>query len=144
MAKGNSKIVNEFFWPVRVYYEDTDSGGVVYHTNYLKYMERTRTELLRSHGFEQDQLKEQENIIFAVRNINVDYLKPALFNDLLQVGVMIKRLGPASINFAHTITREVDDILLCQAEIKIACLMADSLRPCPIPENIVRTISHAG
>jgi len=136
--------VNEFLWPVRVYYEDTDSGGVVYHTNYLKFLERARTELLRSFGFEQDQLKEQVNIIFAVRNINVDYLKPAQFNDLLQVGVMIKRLGPASIVFNQTISRESDSSLLCQAEVKIACLTADTLRPCPIPDNIARKISHAG
>jgi len=135
--------VNEFLWPVRVYYEDTDSGGVVYHTNYLKFLERTRTELLRSFGFEQDKLKEQVNIIFAVRNINVDYLKPARFNDLLQVGAMIKRLGPASIVFNQTISRESDNSLLCQAEVKIACLTADTLRPYPIPDNIVRKISHA-
>lgn len=135
--------MNEFLWPVRVYYEDTDSGGVVYHTNYLKFLERTRTELLRSFGFEQDKLKEQVNIIFAVRNINVDYLKPARFNDLLQVGAMIKRLGPASIVFNQTISRESDNSLLCQAEVKIACLTADTLRPYPIPDNIVRKISHA-
>lgn len=135
--------MKEFLWPVRVYYEDTDSGGVVYHTNYLKYLERTRTELLRSYGFEQDQLKEQENIIFAVRAINVDYLKPARFNDQLQVSALIKKIGPASIRFFQAINRQADDTLLCQAEVKIACLAADSLRPCPIPGKIMREISHA-
>ena len=135
--------MKEFLWPVRVFYEDTDSGGVVYHTNYIKFLERTRTELLRSIGFEQDQLKDQENIIFAVRAINVDYLKPARFNDQLLVSARIKRIGPASILFKQSIIRETDDTLLCQAEVKIACLAADSLRPCPIPENITREISHA-
>ena len=135
--------MKEFLWPVRIYYEDTDSGGVVYHTNYLKYLERTRTELLRSFGFEQDQLKQQDNIIFAVRAINVDYLKPARFNDQLMVGATIGRIGPASIQFSQSITRETDSSLICQAEVKIACLTADSLRPCPIPEKITREISHA-
>lgn len=79
-----------FHWPVRVYYEDTDSGGVVYYANYLKFMERARTEWLRSLGFEQDVLNAQHGIIFAVRSVTVEYLRPARFNDLLSVGV---RLG---------------------------------------------------
>ncbi|MEJ1469461.1 MAG: YbgC/FadM family acyl-CoA thioesterase, partial [Candidatus Sedimenticola sp. (ex Thyasira tokunagai)] len=75
----------EFIWPVRVYYEDTDSGGVVYYANYLKFMERARTEWLRQLGFEQDELLEKEGILFAVRRVAVDYLRPARFNDELLV-----------------------------------------------------------
>ena len=74
-----------FLWQVRVYYEDTDSGGVVYHSNYLKFMERARTEWLRSLGFEQDVLARDEDVIFAVRSINVEFLKPGRFNQLLDV-----------------------------------------------------------
>ena len=74
---------NEFLWPIRVYYEDTDSGGVVYYANYLKFMERARTEMLRSLGFEQDQLIEDLGIIFVVHSLSVQYKKPAIFNDEL-------------------------------------------------------------
>ncbi len=74
-------MVIPFTFPVRIYYEDTDSGGVVYYANYLKFMERARTEWLRALGFEQDQLLEQEGVIFAVRSVTVDYNAPARFND---------------------------------------------------------------
>ncbi len=83
----------EFSWPIRVYYEDTDSGGVVYYANYLKFMERARTELLRSIGYEQDQLQRELGIIFAVRNANIHYKKPARFNDELKVITSISSLG---------------------------------------------------
>jgi len=79
----------------RVYYEDTDSGGVVYYANYLKFMERARTEWLRSLGFEQDELLKRDNILFAVRSISLDYLKPARFNDrlLVSAGISARRRG---------------------------------------------------
>ena len=73
--------MKEFSWPIRVYYEDTDAGGVVFYANYLRFFERARTELLRSFGFEQDQLIAEENIIFVVRSVTVDYLKPKLRNN---------------------------------------------------------------
>lgn len=81
-----------FNWPVRVYYEDTDSGGVVFYANYLKFMERARTEYLRHFGFEQDILIEQQNIIFAVRSVQLDYISPARFNDQLTVTANIIEL----------------------------------------------------
>ncbi|HGX92774.1 MAG TPA: YbgC/FadM family acyl-CoA thioesterase, partial [Candidatus Tenderia sp.] len=74
-----------FSWPVRVYYEDTDAGGVVYHASYLCFLERARTEWLRSLGLEQDVLRQRDNILFAVRHIDIAYLKPARFNDQLDV-----------------------------------------------------------
>ena len=135
--------MKEFLWPVRVYYEDTDRGGVVYHTNYLKFMERTRTEMLRTSGFEQDRLIEKENVIFVVRSLKVDYLKPSRFNDLLQVSAKISHMGHASLTFAQTITRTSDDILLCTADVKIACLSAGNFKPCPVPVNIRREFSYA-
>ena len=81
--------MTQFLWPIRVYYEDTDSGGVVYYANYLKFMERARTEWLRKHGFEQDKLIETDNILFAVRKAEVDFKLPARFNQSLQVASQI-------------------------------------------------------
>ncbi len=105
--------IMEFLWPVRVYYEDTDSGGVVYYANYLKFMERARTEWLRSLGFEQDQLLEKEGVLFAVRRVEVDYRRPARFNDALTVSASIKSRGKASLTFQQEIRSEDDDRLLC-------------------------------
>jgi len=132
--------VKIFQWPVRIYYEDTDSGGVVYHTNYLKFMERARTEQFRSYGIEQDKLIKEDEIIFAVRSLNVDYLKPAHFNDLLEVSSRVSQVGKASLVFKQGISRSADDTLLCEAEVKVACLSVDGLRPCAIPSHIMNEI----
>lgn len=126
-----------FNWPVRVYYEDTDSGGVVYYANYLKYMERARSEFLRHLGFEQDQLIAQQNIIFAVRSVQLDYKSPARFNDELSVTADLIELKKASMLFEQKIYRHHQpDKILCQGQIRIACLQADSFKPCAIPQNI--------
>lgn len=125
-----------FTWPVRVYYEDTDSGGVVYYANYLKFMERARTEWLRTLGFEQDILKCEHGIVFAVARVCVAYLKPARFNDTLAVGVKILRRGRASLTFSQHITRNTHE-LLCEGEVVIACLAANNLRPQAIPSFIL-------
>jgi acyl-CoA thioester hydrolase len=101
-----SSKLTEFSWPVRVYYEDTDSGGVVYYANYLKFMERARTELLRSIGYQQDQLQQELGIIFAVHSANIRYKKPARFNDELNVVTSISALGKASIRFKQSIYLE--------------------------------------
>ena len=126
-----------FTWPVRVYYEDTDSGGVVYYANYLKFMERARTEYLRELGFEQDELISHHNIIFAVRSIHLDYHKPARFNDLLDVTAVISQTGKASMTFQQSILRNEDRVLLCEGEVRIASLYADSFKPCAIPSMIL-------
>ncbi len=135
--------MNEFLWPVRVYYEDTDSGGVVYYANYLRFMERARTEYLRSLGFEQDDLARDEGIIFAVRSVSAEYHKPARFNDMLQVSARITDLGKASVSFAQEVRRAADDeITLCTATVRIACLDAASLRPRPIPASMLGELSR--
>lgn len=131
----------KFSWPVRVYYEDTDSGGVVYYANYLKFFERARTELLRERGLQQDQLIAQYNIIFAVRNINVDYNKPAVFNDLLNVTTEVIEYKKASLVFKQIIYRD-DEMVLCQATCKVACLQAKELKPMAIPEFIIQQIKN--
>lgn len=127
--------MSEFVWPVRVYYEDTDSGGVVYYANYLRFMERARTEFLRHFGFEQDQLHAEQGVIFAVRSIEVDYLRPARFNELLEASAMVVKRGGASITFAQQIRRGGE--LLCAGTVKIASLDAVTMRPRAIPEEIL-------
>jgi acyl-CoA thioester hydrolase len=124
-----------FVWPVRVYYEDTDAGGVVYYANYLKFFERARTEMLRSLGFEQDELVVSAGVIFAVRSVQVDYLSPARFNELLSVQSTVNEIKKVSLTFGQLITR--GDSELCTATIRIACLDAQTLRPKAIPENLL-------
>jgi acyl-CoA thioester hydrolase len=133
-----------YLWPVRVYYEDTDSGGVVYYANYLKFMERARTEWLRSLGLEQDQIINQFGVLFAVRSVVLDYRAPARFNDALQVSVSPQLKGRASLVFNQQVMRDVagatERQLLCEGEIKIACLDVMTLRPRPIPDPVYAEI----
>ena len=133
---------NEFLWPVRVYYEDTDSGGVVYYANYLKFMERARTEMLRSYGFEQDQLIRDQGVIFAVHSLSVKYKKPAVFNDELLVKTKISHCAKASMDFSHSIIRASDKTLLCEAEVKVACINAEKFTPMVIPEVMMLKIKQ--
>lgn len=123
-----------FSIPIRIYYEDTDAGNVVYYANYLKFMERARTEWLRALGFEQDELIRRDGVIFAVRSANIEFRKPARFNDLLQATVRVSRRGKASLTFIQEIRR--GDTVLCEGEVKVACLDAASFAPRPVPENI--------
>lgn len=125
----------EFRLEVRVYYEDTDAGGVVYHTNYLKFMERARTEWLRSLGFEQDRLREEAGIVFAVRDMAVEFLKPARFNELVTVTARVTQWGKASLVFDQTVMRGVE--CLSRAQVKVACIAADRFRPTAIPAEIL-------
>jgi len=131
--------MNPFNWPIRVYYEDTDAGGVVFYANYLKFFERARTEMLRHLGFEQDQLIEIQNLIFVVRSVKVDYLKPARFNDMINVNSVVIEKKKTSLIFKQSILRE--DLLLCDAEIRIACLDAQTMKPKPIPTEILEKIT---
>lgn len=130
----------EFSWPVRVYYEDTDAGGVVFYANYLKFFERARTEMLRAMGYEQDELIANEGIIFVVRSVQVDYLSPARFNELLQVSAKVSLAKKASLTFEQVITR--GDDVLCEGVIRIACLDAQNMRPKAIPETLFRAIKE--
>lgn len=131
--------MNPFNWPVRVYYEDTDAGGVVYHANYLKFFERARTEMLRYAGFEQDRLKQVDEILFAVRSLEIDYLKPALFNDALIVATSIKECRKTWLMFEQILLRDED--VLCRALVRVACIDALKLKPKPIPPFILEKIT---
>ena len=130
----------EFTLQVRVYYEDTDAGGVVYHSNYLNFMERARTEWLRHIGFEQHTLIEQDRILFAVRKVSIDYHKPALFNELLDVKTHVADQRNASLVFEQIIFNQSEEII-CKAEIKIACLNCKTMKPETIPETIISELN---
>ncbi len=130
--------MERFNWPVRVYYEDTDAGGVVFYANYLKFFERARTEMLRSLGFEQDELIDRQGVIFVVRSVKVDYLKPARFNEQIQVSAEVTETKKTSFLFAQEINR--GDDLLCKGEVRIACLDAQNMRPKAIPAAILEQL----
>lgn len=143
ISRGINQTVTEFTWPLRVYYEDTDSGGVVYYANYLKFMERARTEWLRSYGIEQDQLTRDQGVIFAVRAVSLEFLKPARFNDQLRVSVRVLEQGRASLTFEQEVRRDGEEPgTLCTASVRTACLDALSFRPRPIPEPMLREIAR--
>lgn len=129
-----------FVVPVRVYYEDTDAGGVVYYANYLRFMERARTEWLRSLGFEQDELARREDVLFAVRAAVVEFIKPARFNELLDVTVEIKKRGHASITFDQHIRRGVE--LLCRGEVRVACLTVAGFAPRALPASLAARLDR--
>ena len=129
----------EFPWSVRVYYEDTDSGGVVYHANYLKFMERARTEWLRSMGLQR--LAEDFGLLFAVRSVNLNYHRPARLNDLLHIHSRIERVRGASLNFIQNITKaNGPDELLCSGQVCVACVNAQTFKPRPIPQTVLTEI----
>lgn len=130
-----------FLWSTRVYYEDTDAGGVVYYANYLKYMERARTEWLRALNIEQDELIKELNVLFAVRSVNIEYKKPARFNDALTVTVVPHTLKPASISFKQVITQQADEANICAtSEVNVVCLNAKDFSPNPIPKDLYKII----
>ncbi len=134
-------LVNGFQWPVRVYYEDTDSGGVVYYANYLRFMERARTEWMRELGFEQDRLLSDEGLLFAVRSAHLDFLAPARFNDRLTVSVLVKQHGRASLTLQQAVARAAEpESVLCSGLVRIACVDAASFRPRPIPDYILKEL----
>ncbi|MEM7020851.1 MAG: tol-pal system-associated acyl-CoA thioesterase [Pseudomonadota bacterium] len=129
---------SEFHWPVRVYYEDTDAEGVVYYSNYLKFMERARTEWLRNCGFEQNDLRDEHQLMFVVRSLQIDYLKPAQFNDMLDVSVILTRAGRASLEIAQTVNRAEE--LLCTANVKIGSLHSETLKIAKMPLAVMENI----
>ena len=131
-----------FEWPVRAYYEDTDAGGVVYYANYLRFMERARTEWLRRLGFGQDALMRDAGIVFAVRQVNIDYLLPARLDDALTVEAAIDKVSRVSLTFRQRILRAPDNVLSV-ATVKVVCLDRDSFRPTAIPDDIREKLHDA-
>ena len=148
---------SEFIWPIRVYYEDTDAGGVVYYANYLKFYERARSEWLNELKIDQPRLL-AENVAFVVRKAEVDYIKPARLNDNLQIITRIKRLKAVSIDFeqeisivkfssgadVNSVADEETKIVINRAKIKVACLNSDSFIPCRIPNQVKEELQRVG
>ena len=119
----------------RVYYEDTDAGGVVYYVNYLKFMERARTERLRHLGFSQSQLAE-DNLLFVVHSSEARYHAPARLDDELRVTAQVLELNRASLRFVQQVWRERDATLLCEGQFLVACVRADTFKPRAIPSEL--------
>lgn len=127
-----------FTFTVRIYYEDTDAGGVVFYANYLKFMERARTEWLRDLGFSQDELMQTDGVVFAVSSVNMDFLGPARFNEQLDVTVDLAQLGKASMTVYQEIFRGSE--LLNKAHIRLACVDKESFSLRRIPRRIYARI----
>jgi acyl-CoA thioester hydrolase len=121
---------------IRIYYEDTDAGGVVYYANYLKYIERGRSEMLREAGFEQDQINKDFGVLFVVRKVKANYLKPAKFDDLIEVQTEIKTVGKASLIFSQKIMNIRQNTVLFDAEVKVVSVLTQNFKPCGMPQAI--------
>ena len=125
--------MKRFSWPVRVYYEDTDTGGIVYYANYLKFFERARTEWLRSFGLNQDKLAQKEGLIFVVRRASLDFVRPARLDDMLEVTVEPLKLARVYVlQLAQEARRGAQ--VLARAEIQVACLNLRGFKPVAIPQ----------
>lgn len=127
-----------FAYPVRVYYQDTDTGGVVYHATYLDFMERARYEWLREMGFAVDSLINSHKMIFMVRSLSIEYFKPARLDDLLHVTVQVTEMGRSRITLFQQVLR--DQVMLVSAIIHVVCVGADTLKPVSVPTPLRQKI----
>ena len=125
-----------FSWPVRIYWEDTDAGGVVYYANYLRFIERARTEWLRSLGIDQSQVRDEHGVVFVVREVAIEYLAPAKLDDELESRIDAVERRSASMTFAQRILRRNDGAVLVAARVRVACVAAADFRPQRIPESL--------
>ncbi|MBI1174534.1 MAG: tol-pal system-associated acyl-CoA thioesterase [Sideroxydans sp.] len=123
-----------FDLPVRVYFQDTDAGGVVYHASYVNFLERSRTEWLREHGHSNAGLMKELGVVFVVRKLELNYLRPALLDDLLTVSTQIKDMGRSRITLLQTVRR--GDESLVDAEIHLVCVSVDGFRPVSVPQAL--------
>jgi acyl-CoA thioester hydrolase len=126
-----------FKWPVRVYWEDTDAGGVVYHASYLRFLERARSEWLRACGIEQLQVRAEHNLLFVVRDLTIGFLASARLDDELDVTIDSFERRSASMTFVQCILRHADGAKLTSARVRVACIDATSYRPSRIPVNLL-------
>ena len=134
-----------FTWPVRVYWEDTDGGAIVYYANYLRFLERARTEWLRAHGHSQQALAREAGILFTVVSLQVDYRAPARLDDALEVSCQAQAEGRASLRFLQSIRRAAAagaaQQLLLEAQVRVACVDTTSLRPKRLPEFLLSAVT---
>lgn len=140
MQHDPAKVGKPFSWRIRVYWEDTDAGGVVYHAGYLCFMERARSEWMRACGVDQQRLRDETGIGFVVREMQIDFRAPARLDDELEVGVEVEQRRPASMTFAQTVRRQ-DGRELVRAHVRVACVDLARMCPVPIPEELLARIS---
>ncbi len=123
-----------FAIPVRVYYQDTDAAGVVFHSTYLNFMERARVEWLRNLGFEPRELARRFRLVFVVRHLDIAYIKPAVLDDLVSVTASAQKLGRAQVTLVQEVTRGKE--ALVRASVNLACVATGSLKPMPVPDEV--------
>lgn len=128
----------DFSWTIRVYYEDTDAGGIVFYANYLKFFERARTEWLRNAGFSQHVLADTLGVLFVVKKTSVEYHAPAKLDDELKLVVVVERVGGASMQVRQEAWRLTagEPVLLAEGSVTLVCVNKDAFRPCPIPDEV--------
>jgi acyl-CoA thioester hydrolase len=127
----------QFTWPIRVYYEDTDTGGVVYHANYLRFLERARTEWLRARGWSQERMKQEAGIGFVVASMTIDFRRAARLDDELLAAVWIKQRRRVSLDFEQTLVAAGDPArVYIEATVQVACVQLATLKPRRLPENL--------
>jgi 4-hydroxybenzoyl-CoA thioesterase len=124
-------------WPLRVYIEDTDAGGIVYYVNYLKFLERARTEFMRSHGYGKNFIAERD-LMFVVHSLEAKFIKPATLDDELEVSVEVLKIAKASMVFKQCVW--CDDTLMFEATVKVACVDVNSVKPKSIPLELVKSL----
>jgi acyl-CoA thioester hydrolase len=140
-------VTSFFSWPVRVYWEDTDAGGIVYYANYLKFMERARSEWLRALGIEQGPLQRDHGLMFVVVDAASHFQRPARYGDLLHVSCEIEKWTKVSLTFRQEITRTseaTDRELLVTGTVRVACLDATKFRPRALPDSLVQQMTVSG
>jgi acyl-CoA thioester hydrolase len=123
-----------FSWPVRVYFQDTDAGGVVYHASYVNFMERSRTEWLRTFGYSNAGLMKELGVVFVVRSLKLDYLKPALLDDMIEVTSQVKEIGRSRLNIHQTVLRGEEKLV--EGEVHLVCVGVDTFKPVSVPEML--------
>jgi len=123
-----------YSFSVRVYWEDTDASGIVYYANYLRFLERARTEWLRVKGYDQNELARRHGVVFVVRAVALDFLRPAWLDDALSVTVALTRLGPASVDLDQRIEREGEGLVA--GTVKLACVRIGAFQPVRIPREL--------
>ncbi len=132
--------LSTFAWPARIYYDDTDASGVVYHANYLRLFERCRTEWLRAVGFSQERLKNELAVAFTVADLNVKYLLPARLDDELHILLTVAHVGRASLRFEQSIRRKANQEVLATGRFRVACVDLQGFRPCAVPAEVLKEI----
>ena len=141
-----SRITNHesrlFAWACRVYWEDTDAGGVVYHARYLHFLERARTEWFRAIGSGQQALREEHGVVFVVHRMEIAFNAPARLDDLLGASVELEACRSASFFVRQQLRREPESLPLVEARVRIACVDAERFKPRPIPHHLLQEISR--